>query len=95
MGETNACIEINLIIFHILATARKHTEPKNEVRDITETFAAYTDLEKGIFRSKCPFAQCVFIVFSLSVICSFQFLYSELELDSSCILRLKVIGISL
>ena len=90
MGDTSACIEINVTIFHILATVRRHIEPKNEVRDITETFTALTDLEKGIFRSKCPSAQCVFIVFSLSIICSFQLLYNKLELDLLSILRLKV-----
>lgn len=52
MGDTNACIEIIVTILHILATVRRHIEPKNKVRDITEKIAAITDLEKGIFRSK-------------------------------------------
>ena len=72
MGDTNACIEIIVTILHILATVRRHIEPKNKVRDITEKIAAITDLEKGIFRSKWPSAQCVLIIFSFSVIYSFQ-----------------------
>ena len=54
-----------------------HTEPQNELQDITERFSALTDLEKGISGSKCSFAQCVFLVFSFRVIWSFQFLYNK------------------